>query len=65
MPVVKQIMENYLRLKQGQLYAGDAAWAELLKKPDYRTRYPLEKRNGDTLVFGDLIHLSIPFSTNF
>ena len=58
LPAAKQIVQNCLCLKQGQLYAdkayADAVWAEQLKSGHAIQLLTLrKKRKGDVLVSGD------------
>ena len=58
LPAAKQILEDYLVLKQGKLYADkayiDAAWTEALRN-DHALELltPRKKRKGDVLISGD------------
>ena len=58
LPVAKQILEDHLVLKHGNLYADkaytDAVWTETLKK-DHALELltPRKKRKGDVLISGD------------
>ena len=58
LPAAKQIMEDFLFLRPGKLYAdkayADSSWAESLKKNHaLELLTPRKKHKGDTLISGD------------